>query len=194
MCFQMLTAIRKERTIEWMTSEIYFKACDSEGSWFILMSKIQPLLIHIIDMCWPSTVISCFFYNHVCIVTGNSLNYFVKIHFILFEKHFTEREWERDRESEPSIYRFPLEMVPMTKAELIWTQNPGVSPGSSTWVKRSKDLSHALLLSQVVSRELDWKWSNSYVMMVLAGGGLAVYDTTSVPFKLVFIKNLYQGD
>lgn len=136
----MLTAIRKERTIEWMTGEIYFKACDSEGSWFILMNKIQPLLIHIIDMCWPSTVISCFFYNHVSIVTGNSLNYFVKIHFILFEKHFTEREWERDRESEPSIYRFPLEMVPMTKAELIWTQNPGVSPGSSTWVKRQEYL------------------------------------------------------
>lgn len=57
------------------------------------------------------------------------------------------------------IYWYTHQVVTMTKAELIRSQEPGASIRSPICVREPKNWSHPPLLSQCISRESDYGWS-----------------------------------
>lgn len=76
-------------------------------------------------------------------------------------------------------------MASMVRAMAGGNRELGVSSGCPTWMRRSKYLGHALLLSSCISKQLDWKRSNWDLTSALWGayfvGSLTCCATLPAP-------------
>lgn len=102
-----------------------------------------------------STNMHCFFYIHIYLV-----DLFLNISLFYLKVWVTEKEkWKKRKRERDYLIWFTLHMAIKAITGSVWSLEPEAS-WFPTGVQGPNAFVHCLLLSQVISKKLNWKWNS----------------------------------